>query len=260
MCGHRVVRTNGALSESGRQNQALEQTRDSVLRYGEVVGCELLNFFVRHSDRPVRTTRLKRAATLDDATSATGGAAAPSPGKPMCGRSPVVTRRIVSPYAIIAGVAVLVIDVVWTGITGVALMCPFWMLAILVRLLIRRRDVLAAVVNLAIAASVMTASVMNSRREERLMEEQLRLVENAICRFHEATGKWPERLESLVPHWIDRLPDTRAIRMLRGYQYIFRDDEPPSFVASTRTGRWQFMDVQCDDDSPGEPSDGAESR
>jgi hypothetical protein len=29
------------------QNQALEQTRDSVLRYGEVVGCELLNFFVR---------------------------------------------------------------------------------------------------------------------------------------------------------------------------------------------------------------------
>ena len=30
-----------------RQNQALEQTRDSVLRYGEVVGCELLNFFVR---------------------------------------------------------------------------------------------------------------------------------------------------------------------------------------------------------------------
>jgi len=29
-----------------RANQALEQTRDSVLRYGEVVRCELLNFFV----------------------------------------------------------------------------------------------------------------------------------------------------------------------------------------------------------------------
>jgi len=29
------------------QNQALEQTRDSVLRYREVVGCELLNFAVR---------------------------------------------------------------------------------------------------------------------------------------------------------------------------------------------------------------------
>ena len=29
------------------QNQALEQTRDSVLRYGEVVGRELLNFVVR---------------------------------------------------------------------------------------------------------------------------------------------------------------------------------------------------------------------
>jgi len=27
-------------------NQALEQTRDSVLRYGESVGCELLNYFV----------------------------------------------------------------------------------------------------------------------------------------------------------------------------------------------------------------------
>jgi hypothetical protein len=31
-------------------NQALEQTRDSVLRYGEVVGCELLNFFVRRQE------------------------------------------------------------------------------------------------------------------------------------------------------------------------------------------------------------------
>lgn len=29
------------------QNQALEQPRDSVLRYGAVVGCELLNFFVK---------------------------------------------------------------------------------------------------------------------------------------------------------------------------------------------------------------------
>jgi hypothetical protein len=27
-------------------NQALEQTRDNVLRYGESFGCELLNFFV----------------------------------------------------------------------------------------------------------------------------------------------------------------------------------------------------------------------
>ena len=27
-------------------NQTLEQTRDSVLRYGEVIGRELLNFFV----------------------------------------------------------------------------------------------------------------------------------------------------------------------------------------------------------------------
>ena len=31
-------------------NQALEQTRDSVLRYGESVGCELLNFFVRQQE------------------------------------------------------------------------------------------------------------------------------------------------------------------------------------------------------------------
>jgi hypothetical protein len=35
-----------------RANQALEQTRDSVLRYGEVVGCELLNFFVRQYKKP----------------------------------------------------------------------------------------------------------------------------------------------------------------------------------------------------------------
>jgi len=30
----------------GVPNQALEQTRDSVIRYGESVGRELLNFFV----------------------------------------------------------------------------------------------------------------------------------------------------------------------------------------------------------------------
>ena len=31
-------------------NQTLEQTRDSVLRYGEVIGRELLNFFVRQKE------------------------------------------------------------------------------------------------------------------------------------------------------------------------------------------------------------------
>jgi hypothetical protein len=41
------VRGPTFMSEQGTQNQALEQTRDSVLRYGEVVGCELLNFVVR---------------------------------------------------------------------------------------------------------------------------------------------------------------------------------------------------------------------
>ena len=32
--------------------QALEQTRDSALRYGCLVGCELLNFFVRQYKKP----------------------------------------------------------------------------------------------------------------------------------------------------------------------------------------------------------------
>jgi len=35
-----------SVTDQGMPNQALEQTRDSVLRYGESVGCELLNFFV----------------------------------------------------------------------------------------------------------------------------------------------------------------------------------------------------------------------
>jgi hypothetical protein len=38
-------------------NQALEQTRDSVLRYGEVVGCELLNFFVRQQEAQSQSSR-----------------------------------------------------------------------------------------------------------------------------------------------------------------------------------------------------------
>jgi len=37
-------------------NQALEQTRDSVLRYGESVGCELLNYFVRSWGRIIAQT------------------------------------------------------------------------------------------------------------------------------------------------------------------------------------------------------------
>ncbi len=36
-------------------NQTLEQTRDSVLRYGESIGCELLNFIVRPTE--IRYTR-----------------------------------------------------------------------------------------------------------------------------------------------------------------------------------------------------------
>jgi len=36
-------------------NQALEQTRDSVLWYGESVGCELLNFFVLSQKRSLKS-------------------------------------------------------------------------------------------------------------------------------------------------------------------------------------------------------------
>ena len=39
----------------GRQNQALQQTRDNVLRYGESVGCELLNLFVGPTQHGVGT-------------------------------------------------------------------------------------------------------------------------------------------------------------------------------------------------------------
>ena len=46
------VRGPTFMSEQGTQNQALEQTRDSVLRYGEVVGCELLNFVVLPMRQP----------------------------------------------------------------------------------------------------------------------------------------------------------------------------------------------------------------
>jgi hypothetical protein len=46
-----IVRSRDGMAKRCSQgrgdNQALEQTRDSVLRYGESVGCELLNFFVR---------------------------------------------------------------------------------------------------------------------------------------------------------------------------------------------------------------------
>ena len=40
------VRGPTFMSEQGTQNQALEQTRDSVLRHCEPVGRELLNFVV----------------------------------------------------------------------------------------------------------------------------------------------------------------------------------------------------------------------
>lgn len=39
------------------QNQALEQTRDSVLLYGESVGCELLNLVVRQQEDPSQAVR-----------------------------------------------------------------------------------------------------------------------------------------------------------------------------------------------------------
>ena len=54
--------------------QALEQTRDSVLRHGEAVGCELLNLFFL---RPRMATSCGRRPTGEAGRSA-GGA---SPGR-----------------------------------------------------------------------------------------------------------------------------------------------------------------------------------
>jgi hypothetical protein len=49
-------------------NQALEQTRDSVLRYGESVGCELLNFFVRQQEAQSQSHEAQsRVGVTDDA-------------------------------------------------------------------------------------------------------------------------------------------------------------------------------------------------
>jgi hypothetical protein len=43
-------------NNQGMPNQALEQTRDSVLRYGGSFGCELLNFFVRQQEAQSQST------------------------------------------------------------------------------------------------------------------------------------------------------------------------------------------------------------
>jgi hypothetical protein len=48
----------------GRQNQALEQTRDSVLRYGESFGCELLNFFVLPRGPQIALLRTPRVSRI----------------------------------------------------------------------------------------------------------------------------------------------------------------------------------------------------
>jgi hypothetical protein len=52
------------------QNQALEQTRDSVLRYGERLGCELLNFAVlplgmHHADDTRNAVAVGRVARVN---------------------------------------------------------------------------------------------------------------------------------------------------------------------------------------------------
>ena len=45
---HRIQNAKVRIATPLTPNQALEQTRDSVLRCGELVGRELLNFFVKH--------------------------------------------------------------------------------------------------------------------------------------------------------------------------------------------------------------------
>ena len=41
-------------------NQALEQTRDSVLRYGESIGCELLIAIVSRTEDPNALPEMRR--------------------------------------------------------------------------------------------------------------------------------------------------------------------------------------------------------
>ena len=53
--GSALNATSNWNTKPGMPNQALEQTRDSVLRYGESVGCELLNFFVRQQEAQSRS-------------------------------------------------------------------------------------------------------------------------------------------------------------------------------------------------------------
>jgi hypothetical protein len=156
-----------------------------------------------------------------------------------------MARLAISPYAL-AGVGIILLyDIIWQGVTRLALCCPLWILVILLRCVIRRRACWSDGIHCALAACVFVASAANSGRVERLNEARVKCFEVALCGFKKATGKWPQTLDALVPQWLDDLPDPYGLPASRWYKYYFAGDHPPSIMWIDRAGSHQITWVQC---------------
>lgn len=152
-------------------------------------------------------------------------------------------------FAVVVAAVIIVFDVVLTGSTRLALLCPLWITLSCIRSAFTRPGWSTFLVRCAVPACVMMASVFSSDIQERLAERSTESISLACCRFRNANGRWPRTLNELVPEYFDVLPRAKWRWYGEAGRFLYlpaHDTSGPSLFRWNRIGFGQLTRIQCE--------------
>lgn len=145
----------------------------------------------------------------------------------------------------------------WDAVIGAGtfmtsmLICPIWFFVNLVRFPSNRSDWGVALIRIGIPASMFGLVLANNNLQLQVAESRAQRVIAACMAYHAANGKFPDKLDELVPKYMTYVPSARycpgpwsQFRYYNGenpslFWYIFPPYDRKIYNFNTR--RWSYM-------------------
>jgi hypothetical protein len=154
----------------------------------------------------------------------------------------------------LVGVLLLLLfdGVMFGSFTFSALVCPFWFFASLVKSLSRLPGWKIAIVRATIPVVTLMLLFSNARLQSSIASANARQVIAAIEQFHGANGRYPDKLNDLVPRYLASVPPAKYCIGLCEFKYWVLDGKAslmkvvvPPFghdVYSLEKREWKYLD------------------
>jgi hypothetical protein len=145
-------------------------------------------------------------------------------------------------------------DVVLTGSFLLSIpVCPVWFLASLAKNVIQRPGWRCGLVRIAVPVVTPALVLGNNALQWRSANANANRIIDACKEFHAATGKYPGRLDQLVPEYAESVPRAKYCLMFGDFVYFGHTEDwhsvmwyvVPPFgrkIYNFETGTWHYVD------------------